>query len=75
MTCPAGARSSSVGSSAACQVRAVASNTEPSRLDAVSSGPMSRKLSGLAAITSRRNVPRMRVASLNEVPGFGTSTA
>jgi hypothetical protein len=36
---------------------------------------MSRKLVGLAVITSRRNPPSTRVASAVVAPGSGTSTA
>ena len=42
-----GARPSSVGFGLRSQVRPVASKTAPSRFEAVSSGPKSRKLSGL----------------------------
>ena len=40
------------------------SKTAPSRFDAVSSGPKSRKSVGLRAMTSRRKPPSTRVASL-----------
>ena len=53
MTRPSGARWSSPGTISAIHVRSVTSSTEPSRLDAVSSGPNIRKLSVLRAITSR----------------------
>ena len=45
--------------------RSVTSKTAPSRFDAVSSGPKTRKLraSALSFMTSRRNAPRTRVAS------------
>ena len=48
-----------------------------SRLEAVSSGPKIRKLrcSALSLITSRRNLPRMRVSSFMMLPGWGTSIA
>ena len=65
MTRPSGARWSSLSAaSAASQARSVTSNTAPRRLEAVSSGPMMRKLSGLRRITSRRKPPSTRVASL-----------
>ena len=64
-----------MASTSASQVRSVVSNTADSRLDAVSSGPTSRKLSGLAVITSRRNAPSTRVGSLKVVAGLATSTA
>jgi hypothetical protein len=51
----------------------VVSNTAFSRLELVSSGPISRKLVGLAAITSRRKAPSTRVASAVVTPGSGTS--
>ena len=47
MTRPSGARCSSVGSISASQARRSTSKTSPSRFDAVSSGPKSRKLRGL----------------------------
>ena len=46
-----------------------------SRLDSVSSGPNSRKFSGLSLITSRSQAPSTRVASEVVAPGAGTSTA
>ena len=50
--------------------RSVTSNSAPRRLDAVSSGPKTRKLSaGCASMTSRRNAPSTRVASASSVPG------
>ena len=64
-----------MGFVSASQLRPVTSNTSPSRFEAVSSGPKSRKLSGFFVITSRRNEPSTLVASLVVVPGFGTSTA
>ena len=49
-----GARCSSTGSVAACHALPVTSKTASSRLEAVSSGPMMRKLRSIcAAITSR----------------------
>ena len=51
--------------------RSVTSKTSPSRFDAVSSGPNSRNVSGLAAITSRSQPPSTRVASRHAVPGLG----
>jgi hypothetical protein len=75
MTRPPGARSSSPASRSATQARSVASKTASRRLEVVSSGPMSRKLVGLALMTSRRNPPRTRVASAVVAPGAGTWTA
>ncbi len=57
------------------KTRSVAWNTSPSRLDAVSSAPMIRKLDGLARTTSRRNEPSVRVGSVSVVPGLSTDTA
>ncbi len=57
MTRPSGARWSSVDRRSASHTRSVTSNTASSRFEAVSSGPMRRKLSGLARITSRRKAP------------------
>jgi hypothetical protein len=59
----------------ASQVRPVTEKTSPSRFEAVSSGPKSRKFSGFLATTSRRKPPRTRVASLVVVAGDSTSTA
>ena len=53
----------------------VTSNSAPSRFEAVSSGPITRKVSGFARITSRRYDPAARVASLNVAAGTVTSTA
>ncbi len=64
-----------MGSVSASQARAVTEKTSESLLEAVSSGPKRRKLSGLRVITSRRKAPSTRVASANVVPGAGTSTA
>ncbi len=64
-----------MASVAASQVRPLASNTASSRLEAVSSGPKSRKLRGLRRITSRRKAPSTRVGSEVVAPGFGTATA
>ena len=54
MTRPSGERWSSPGTVSASHARSVTSKTAPSRLEAVSSGPISRKLAGLRSITSRR---------------------
>ena len=71
MTRPSGARWSSPARRSAIQARSVASNTAPSRLDAVSSGPKTRKSCSrrCARMTSRRNPPSTRVASLDVVAG------
>ena len=53
----------------------VTSKTSSSRLDAVSSGPSSRKFDGLSLITSRSQVPSTRVASDFPSPGLATATA
>ena len=74
MTRPPGAMCSSVGRLSAIQTRSVTSKTASSRFDAVSSGPKSRKVWGLARMTSRSHVPRTRVASLVAVAGDGTAT-
>ena len=57
--------------------RSVASKQAPRRLDAVSSGPNTRKLraSALSFMTSRRKAPMVRVASAVTAPGVGTATA
>ena len=55
--------------------RPVTSSTAPRRLDSVSSGPKTRKISGLRAMTSRRKPPSTRVASLLVRAGSATSTA
>ena len=78
MTRPSGLRnppSASSGRRSATQRRVVASNRVARRLEAVSSGPNTRKLTGLAFTMSRRNAPRVRVASPMVLPGFGTLTA
>ena len=49
----------------------MASNTACSRFDAVSSGPIIRKLSGLARITSRSHVPSTAVALDRAGAGLG----
>ena len=59
----------------ASKVRFVTSNTSCSRLEAVSSGPNSRNVSGLRTITSRSHRPSARVPSVTPVPGLCTSTA
>jgi hypothetical protein len=59
----------------AFQVRSVASNSAVNRLDAVSSGPMTRNVRGLARTTSRRYSPAACVAELDPAPGWETSTA
>ena len=56
-------------------VRAVASSTAPSRLEAVSSGPNTRKFVMFLFMTSRKNLPMTRVASPSTVPGRATGTA
>src|ERR1019366_7016349 len=75
ITRPSGARWSSVGSVSASQVRPVTSNSAPRRLEAVSSGPITRKLSPLRRMTSRRKPPSTRVASLVAAAGSLTATA
>ena len=60
---------------AASQARSVASNTAARRFEAVSSGPKRRNCLGFSLITSRKNPPSTRVASLKDVPGLATSTA
>ena len=67
--------STSVGRYSAFHCLFVTSNTAWSRLDAVSSGPKIRKLSGFRRITSVRYLPSSRVASEIDPPGTGTSTA
>ena len=53
--------------------RSSTSKTAPSRFDAVSSGPNRRKFAvRVESITSRRNVPRTRVASASTCPGRRT---
>ncbi len=64
-----------MGSRSAFQARSVVSKTALSRLEAVSSGPISRKVRGFAAITSRSSVPSTRVGSLVCTAGDLTSTA
>ena len=77
ITPPSGERCSSVGRSGSTRTRSVASKSAPSRFDAVSSGPITRKflLSALSFITSRKNCPITRVASASTVAGLGTATA
>ena len=75
MTRPSGARWSSPGSVSAIQPRSVTSKTGASRFEAVSSGPNSRNVRGLRAITSRMKPPSTRVASLELAPGRLTGTA
>jgi hypothetical protein len=75
MTRPLGPRLSSPGSRSGANTRSVTSNTGLSRFDAVSSGPMIRNVFGFIRITSRRNVPSTRVASLERCAGWATSTA
>ena len=75
ITRPSGARWLSPGMISPSKTRFVASNTASSRLDDVSSGPISRKFDGLALITSRSQVPSTRVDSARTPPGLGTSTA
>ena len=75
MTRPSGARWSSPGRRRGCHARSVASKTAFSRLDAVSSGPMIRNVYGFARMTSRRNAPSTRVASLEVRAGASTVTA
>ena len=75
MTRPSGARSSSVGSTRRVPgaVRDGEDVTESVRGGLVRSEQT--EVRRVAAITSRRKPPSTRVASLNVVPGFGTSTA
>ena len=68
MTRPSGARCSSVGSVRPPRRGRSTSKTASSRFEAVSSGPKSRKLSGLRAM-SRRKPPSTRVASATSSPG------
>ena len=75
ITRPSGARWSSPGTICPSNARSVTSKTAPSRLDAVSSGPNSRKFDGLALITSRSQSPSTRVASDIPAPGALTGTA
>ena len=77
MTRPSGARWSSPSRRSAIQARSVASKSALSRLEAVSSGPKTRKLASpaLARMTSRSQPPSTRVASLLVVPGASTATA
>ncbi len=75
ITRPSGARWLSPGTIEPSNARFVTSNTASSRLDDVSSGPISRKFDGLALITSRSQVPSTRVASAVLPPGLGTCTA
>ena len=67
--------SASSGSMSAIQVFLLASYTACSRLDAVSSGPKTRKLVGLFFMTSRKYSPRGLVFSYIAVPREATSTA
>ena len=75
MTRPSGARWSSPGMIWPSKARSVTSKTFPSRLDAVSSGPNSRNVDGLAVMMSRSHDPSTRVASDTLSPGLLTSTA
>ena len=75
MTRPRGARWSSPGTRSPSNTRSVASNTGVSRLDAVSSGPISRNVVGLRRITSRSQVPSTLVLSSWDRPGSATVTA
>ena len=59
----------------ASKARSVTSKTSCRRLEAVSSGPNSRKLAGLRAMTSRSHVPSARVPSASAPPGLVTGTA
>jgi len=74
MTRPWGARWSSVSRTGSAHVRSVASNTGPSRFDAVSSGPTMRNDRGLARTTSRSQAAATFVASLIVEPGRSTAT-
>src|SRR2546425_12225563 len=77
MTRPSTERLSSVLYISATDIRSVTSNTAPQRLDAVSSGPKTRKLrlSRLSFRRSRMNVPCTCVAEQLTAPRRGTSTA
>ena len=77
MTRPSGLRWSSVGMTSPSHCLFVTSNTEPRRLEAVSSGPKIRKLrsSAFCVMTSRRNLPSVRASSFMMLPGRGTSIA
>lgn len=77
MTRPSRARCSSVGRVSACQAFPVASYSASRRLDAVSSGPTTRKSrrSAVAAMTASSRPPSTRVGSWRTVPGLSTCTA
>ncbi len=76
-TRPSRARFSSTDRISSCQPFPLASYTSWSRLEAVSSGPKTRKSrrSSVARRTSRSSAPRARVGSWSVVPGLMTSTA
>ena len=76
MTRPFAERCSSTGRIGSIQTLSVTEYSASSRLEAVSSGPTTLKLllGRLSFITSRKNVPKTRVASEFTPPGFGTST-
>ena len=64
-----------MGRISASKTRFVTWNTFCSRLEAVSSGPNSRKLAGFSRITSRSQVPSTRVPSTSSVLPLVTSAA
>src|SRR2546422_6626333 len=77
MTRPSTERLSSVLYISATDIRSVTSSTAPQRLDAVSSGPKTRKLrlSRLSFRRSRMNMPCICVAEQLMAPRRGRSTA
>jgi hypothetical protein len=66
---------SSPGKISAIDMRFVTSRTASQRLEVVSSGETTRKVVGLAFITSRIITPCTRVASASVAPGALTVTA
>ena len=75
MILPSGERNSSPGSVGAFHARPVTSKTLFSRLEAVSSGPKTRKFSGFIWMISRTNPPKTVMSCSMTAPGCGSSTA
>ncbi len=74
MTRPPGARWSSPSMISACQARSVTSSRAPSRLDTVSSGPMTRNDAGLRTTTSFSQSAITPLAPARLPSGRGTSS-